>query len=940
MSNRKLLLFGVVLLLAVVSFPLRPVSAATVTVTITVTVAEAGAPGLPFTWTVIGCGGGSGPTGSAVPLTLTASCAYTINTPADGLTQRDRLTSGSTYVMSLPEAGCATSCSVSDTAHVQELLTVSANCNGAAVSPTSPTSDRWFNYGASVTVTCNGIWGRASGTGTRAVSWNWDGGANTNVATTATFTTSSQTMNGGHTMNVNVGTQYQLTIDPKATAALASVTIPTITSDNYWYDTGTSVTYTGNSVFHRVSGVGNRSTSWYLDAGVPTTLSTTGTFTIPVTMTSAHAVHVTLKAQYRITLDTGATSGLNAITSPTIASDNYWYDTGTAVTLTLNGAYSRTAGTGDRLQSYTINGGTAVAVSTAGTATVFNAQAIISAQSVAGTTTTQYLLTLDSGAASALATITPTPIPGDSHWYDAGTQVTYSGNGVFGRASGTGSRVAIWWVDSSATVSVLTSGTFPAVITMSAPHLLHTATVTQLEVILTGTYGVSSATQPTIAGDNYWYDSGTAVSFSLDGVFGRASGSGERTVSYSVNSGPPISEATAGSVVVLNSFSLTSPETITVSAVKQYELTLDALTTQALRSVTPPTLTGDNYWYDSGSRIIVTANGVWGRNLTTGYRLASFSVNGAAQQPVASSGSITLLDLASISSSQSIASNKAVQYLLVVVGGGGSTYSANPPIAGDTGWYDSGTTLKVMTNGTYGTDGGTRQRVASWTIDNGPITSSGGANLVTTSEIIMDAQHTVHFFSATQYLVTIVVKDSSGANVLQPSVMQVDVNGETHNVIGNQVWADNGSKLSIVGITWHGEDVTMPQATPFVVSQAGTVDVNTRVYDATIIVKDLLGFPVGGAGVTVTLANGTVLHTVTGGDGTVNLRMIPLGTYRATVTNLGTSSSISGDASVQSTAEVHISLSYSTIGGIILVIVLVVIAIVLIRRRPSKESVY
>jgi hypothetical protein len=234
LGKKPLLLLGAVLLLAVFSFPLRPAFAATVIVPISITVAEAGAPS--FTWTIGGpClpSPSSGSTGGTVTVTMTASCAYTINTPTpDGATVRDRLTSGASYVTSLAETSCASgTCStVSDTAHVQDLLTIGANCNGAVLSVASPTSDKWYNYGTSLTVTCNGIWGRASGTGTRAISWNWDGGASTSVATTLTFTSSLQSMTNGHTLNVNTVTQNQLTLDARAIAALFFVTNPTITA--------------------------------------------------------------------------------------------------------------------------------------------------------------------------------------------------------------------------------------------------------------------------------------------------------------------------------------------------------------------------------------------------------------------------------------------------------------------------------------------------------------------------------------------------------------------------------------------------------------------------------------------------------------------------------------------------------------------------------------
>ena len=650
-------------------------------------------------------------------------------------------------------------------------------------------------------------------------------------------------------------------------------------------------------------------------------------------MTSAHTIYVTTVRQYLVSLNSGASGVLSSVTSPTVANDKYWYDVGTPVSLVLNGVAQRSAGAGVRLESYSLNGGSTVTVATAGTVTVLSPYPINQMESVAGTVVTQYQLTLDSGATGALSVVNSPPIKGDNYWYDAGTQVTYSGNGVFGRSSGTGSRVTTWWWDSAAATPVTTTGTFPASVTMNAPHELHTTTVTQFQVALTGTYGISSATPPTISGDNYWYDTGTVVSLSLDGVFGRTSGTGERMVSYSVNSGPSIDTETAGTVTVLNAVMVTSPQTITVTAVIQYELTMDPVTLQALASVTPLTLRGDNYWYDSGSAVLVVADGTWERNSTTGYRLTSFSVNGAQPVTVASTGTVTLLYTNAISSPKSIVSTKTVQYLLAVNGGVGTMYSANPPIKGDTGWYDSGTTLTVTTNGTYNTADGTRQRIASWSIDGKVSVTVGVVGVVTTSAIDMYSPHTMDFVSATQYQVIIIVKNDAGTDQLTPDSIQLMVDGGSQALTGDELWVDSGSTLSVTGITWHGADIAPAAPVQYTVTYSQTVTVDARVYDATIVVRDPFGLPVGGAGAAITLANGTMVHTTTAGNGTIFLRMIPVGTYQGTVTSLGLSSSISGDASVQSSTTVGVSLSYAVVIAMVIVIALIVVAVIIVSRR-------
>ena len=63
-------------------------------------------------------------------------------------------------------------------------------------------------------------------------------------------------------------------------------------------------------------------------------------------------------------------------------------------------------------------------------------------QFVNATSATQYQVTMDKGGSSALASMTSPTIPLDSGWYDASSPVGVVMNEVWGRASGTGQRLA------------------------------------------------------------------------------------------------------------------------------------------------------------------------------------------------------------------------------------------------------------------------------------------------------------------------------------------------------------------------------------------------------------------------------------------------------------------------------------------------------------------
>jgi hypothetical protein len=932
--------------LSVVFLAVSPmlVEAATVSVTITVTVSEAGAPS--FTWMITGCGASpsSGTSGTPQSVTLNPSCAYTISSGSStgNGTLRDLLTDS--YLTSVQQTSCpsGTCPGIDLSAHVQEYLAISPNCNTPTTSPPSPLSDRWYNYGTTVSVSCKGVWGRSGGVGNRATSWNWDGGTNTVVATTSTIVSSTQTLVSHHAFNVNIMTQYQLTLDAGGARALAAVTSPSIISDKYWYDSGTAVTYVGHGAFGRGNGAGNRSVSWYVDSGTPSVLSTTANFSVPLTMSSPHVIHVTTKPQWQISLNTVALKFLNSITSPTLANDRYWYDTGTQVTVILNGTGTRSGGIGSRLVSYSINGGTTVPVAQTGVLNVVNSMAVGGPLTIVAVSSAQFQLTLDPGAAGAAVSVTPPPIAGDSYWYDSGTHVVFVGKGAFARASGTGTRISSWWWDSSVATPLLTSANFTGLVTMTSPHAIHSQTVFQFEVTLTGNYGVDFATNPTIAGDNYWYDSGTVISLSLQGIFGRAGGTGWRTISYSVNGGPGAVVDTMGAAPVLSALKLTSPQTVSVTAVRQYQVVFDGGIFTALNYITSPTFAGDNYWYDSGSAITLTAHGVWGRTFTQGNRLSSFSVNGNQSAQVASTGLVTVLDLAAIAGPQTITSDTMTQYVLTVNGGGTHVYDPVPPIGGDTGWYDSGSTVRVSTTGTYGEVGGTRQRVSSWDLDGGAETLVGNVPSVTTSSILMNEPHTVTFHPVTQYEVTIGITDNGGLHSVTPDSLLVNVNGGTEVAVGGYVWADSGSTVSVASVYWHGVDVAPTPAAVYQAASPFSIAVKARIYDATIAVKDPLGLAVGGADASITLVNGTSFQATTAGDGTITLSMVPLGRYTATVTALGVSSSLSGDASVEETGVVQVPLSWALIIALVLIAAAVLIGLVLfIRRRrrgiPSPE---
>jgi hypothetical protein len=125
------------------------------------------------------------------------------------------------------------------------------------------------------------------------------------------------------------------------------------------------------------------------------------------------------------------------------------------------------------------------------------------------------------------------------------------------------------------------------------------------------------------------------------------------------------------------------------------------------------------------------------------------------------------------------------------------------------------------------------------------------------------------------------------------------------------------------------------------VNASQAITVRTDVYQATLKVKDLLGLPVSGVGVSLTFGNATSTSFTTDGDGVVSLGLLPAGTYQASVSGLGGPTKVSIDPSIETQAVVNVIFSYTVIDIIVVVVLLIVAAVVVVTvrgRRPSHST--
>jgi len=535
----------------------------------------------------------------------------------------------------------------------------------------------------------------------------------------------------------------------------------------------------------------------------------------------------------------------------------------------------------------------------------------------------QFYLSINGGALS-------------SEWVDANSTVNVVIPGAFGRSAGEGQRVVSYSLDDQAPTAVTpTSGNISVPVLMNGPHRLSVSSVSQfqLQIDNASLAATASITPPTINRDGWWYDGGTNVTIVLNGAWGRSNGTGFRLVSYTVDGGPATLVNTTGLVTALSIGSISSPLSLKVVTVTQYRFSVQS---GSLVSITQPPIAGDAGWYDSGTIVGVTFNYSW-NTVANQSRLNAigYNVTGSPEIPLNRAGSGTFSFQVGVSGPMKIGVNFVTQYRLGVSGGSGIATSVQSPTGDE--YFDAGTGLKVSTAGTWGlVNGTTRQRLVSFTING----QTGNTTQVTpgsfsTPTITIDSAKQVTFVSGTQYLVAFLFTDSSGTVPISPESFTITLNGVQQTLSAPKYWFDSETNLNVTSITWEGVEVQPVGTSGLRLTGPATVNVRTEVYQASLKVTDLFGFPVSGAKVSLTFLNKTSTTVSTAGNGIALLGLLPAGTYRATVNNLGGSTSVFLNPSAKAQAVVDVTISYLVI-VIILVVVLLIsasVVVIIIRRR-------
>jgi hypothetical protein len=627
--------------------------------------------------------------------------------------------------------------------------TLTATQFGSSYTPTLGTSlvTYWLDGGQSWSVT-NPLGG--SGSNER---WN------SRSTVSGIVSSSSPVTAGTGTLTFTYYHQYLLTV-----AGGNGVTYGTVSpSGDNWYDNGMSTTVSSNGVYSRASGTGLRVSSWRIDSGTVNNVATTGTvLTSSVSMSAAHAINFVSNTQYQVTLDTISTSALNSITSPTVSSDNYWYDSGTSVNVLLNGVWGISGGTGTRLTGYAINGGSNTPTSTTGTVTVFSG-VISNHEFVTATSVTQYQVTfsqtgVDSSAGSntvlavGSTNYAYSALP-NSVWFDSGTTYTWSST----VSAGSGKQFAL--TSSPVASSISAAGTYLATYKTQYQCTFTRGNVGSDVVGTVLTVGSNTYTYAQLPQTNIWVDANTAYSYT-------------NTVS-----------ASASKQYVLTGIAgLSTPVIATGTATPTYK-------TQYFQTVTSTPAMGSGYvsvdsvaqvtpyqaWWDSGSSHTIAA--ISPVTIISGqsqYVYSSWSDSGAQSHSV----SPTAVSTYTISFQ--------LQYYF-------SVSSVRDTPTGQ-GWYNAGSSVSSTVTRPVSGGTGIQYESTGWT-GTGSLSSGGSAGSSSTGSFTISAYSTCTWNWKTQYQVTFSqtgVDSSAGSN----TVLAVGSTNYAYSALPNSVWFDSGTTFS------------------------------------------------------------------------------------------------------------------------------------------------
>ena len=442
---------------------------------------------------------------------------------------------------------------------------------------------------------------------------------------------------------------------------------------------------------------------------------------------------------------------------------------------------------------------------------------------------------------------------------------------------------------------------------------------------------IESACPTTGAGS---YFSGSTAIVNITATCDRNGNSGLRVTSWSLDGGSNVTVSTNGTVGM--SVTMDAPHTVSVYTTPQYSLTLDYGAQVSMLSLTPPTIPGDYYWYDSGT--VVT---FMGQVALQGYTVAGWAVDGG--NPVSISG------VPDFTTSFVMGGPHTLHVLLEPNSAScGSVSCGNNPAKDVTIQTDTKLPSGVWVDGAY------YPKSVSFAWQTGSvhnITAIEGGRLASTrtsftgwsgesdssSLTIMLTVNETGYLTADyskEYLVTLAFTDEAGSPISPQSVTLTGPTG-AHSLGPNlTAWVEPSTRYAITSAIWMNWNVIMSNDSTFVVSQPSALTFPTSIFTQTVKVTDVYNLPLQGAIVNITTLNGVDATAVTDAQGIAQFR-IPVGLFSASVQYLGVSDQITSSTEGSHSYTVSFLLSYPLVGTLVAVSAITA-TLVFFRLRRKK----
>ncbi len=249
------------------------------------------------------------------------------------------------------------------------------------------------------------------------------------------------------------------------------------------------------------------------------------------------------------------------------------------------------------------------------------------------------------------------------------------------------------------------------------------------------------------------------------------------------------------------------------------------------------------------------------------------------------------------------------------------------------GWFDVGQAANLSVVSPLNLGNGTRRVFSGWT---GDIDSQSQ-----TVQVLMDSFKKVKVNWKTQQKVRLKLTDHDGNEVaIAPDKVVLSLRTGGYESLSRQTttFLEPGS-WSVQQVIWESVDVTPVPALSFELGSPTMWTIPCRIFIIEVEALDILGRPLPGASILISLANGSRVEGQTDQTGKFMVSMIPQGEFRSSVSFWGQTQHISGYLD----SDTRVNLTFILCPATLLIIVAAATAVaiaLLLKWRPRDSRVH